>query len=75
MNKKDCIEYDSCMEGLKVCNGVHFDKTNDPETNELVIDLVKIVTTIVLLEINRGGEVNGRDKTIFPNSRHGDDQK
>lgn len=39
MNKKDCIEYDSCMEGLKVCNGVHFDKTNDPETNELVIDL------------------------------------
>lgn len=41
MNKKDCIEYDSCMEQLKVekAQGQHLDMTHDPETEELVIDL------------------------------------
>lgn len=41
MNKKDCIEYYSCMESQKVCkaSGTVCRMIRDPETNELVIDL------------------------------------
>jgi len=41
VNKKDCIEYDSCMQSMKVCkaNETVLEMTNDPDTNELVIDL------------------------------------
>ena len=41
MNKKECIEYDSCMEQMKVCraNGTVCILIPDLETNELVIDL------------------------------------
>ena len=40
MNKKDCIEYDSCMESMKVCkaDGDYVTMTRDSD-NELVIDL------------------------------------
>lgn len=41
MNKKDCNEYDSCMEAMKVCkaNGTVCWLIRDPDNEELVIDL------------------------------------
>ena len=41
MNKKDCTEYDSCMEARKAgkVRGIDIPMTHDSETNELVVDL------------------------------------
>ena len=41
MNKKDCIEYDSCMEQMKSleANGLVYCMIHDEDTNELVPNL------------------------------------